>query len=215
TTVPPVAVVAPAPASGSAPAPASAPPADLSPIRSPFLDVPVTPPAVPAPDPGAAEPVPSPFLDRPVSDAAPLPVAAPPAVPVDPADPEGPDEADDAAETIVVHRPAVTTWVLLTDDGERFPLEADIVVLGRRPSGDEPGVQYLAIPDTTRTLSKQHACLTRDGDGWTVADLDSTNGVFLEQDGRERRVAAGGSTELVGRLLLGSVGLRLERGEGR
>lgn len=128
---------------------------------------------------------------------------------------ESVDIDDDAAETIVVERPAVVSWTLVTDDGRRHPLEADVVVLGRRPAGEEPGVQYLAVPDTSRTLSKQHACLTREGDGWIVTDLQSTNGVFLDLGGVERQLAPGDSAPVSGRLLLGTVGLHIEREDRR
>lgn len=126
---------------------------------------------------------------------------------------------DDASETVVVERSAPSTadptWVLVTDDGGRHALDASVVVLGRRPAGEEPGVQYLAVPDTSRTLSKQHACLTRDGDSWTVTDLSSTNGVFVERDGVERRLEPGETVAVTGRIVLGTVGAALEREESR
>ena len=146
----------------------------------------------------------------------------PPPAPAEP-DPDL-DPLDAAAETIVVDRrvpsaPDLPTpapsWVLVTDDGARHPLDAPVVVLGRRPAGDEPGVQYLAVPDTSRTLSKQHACLTRDGDDWTITDLDSTNGVFVEREGVEQRLAAGETAVVTGRIVLGTVGAALEREESR
>ena len=208
TAVAPELVAAPAPA----PAPAVVPehaPEPLAPASAP-IPVPATPP----------EPLVSPepvSLPEPASAAGSIPTAAPALTPT-PHPPPTPEPAlgdDDSAATIVVHRPAALAWALVTDAGERYPLEAGVVVLGRRPSGDEPGVQYLAVPDTSRTLSKQHACLTLEGDRWTIADLDSTNGVFLEVDGREQRVVAGESVAVDGRLLLGTVGLRIESGEAR
>ncbi|MFF2052859.1 DUF5684 domain-containing protein [Leifsonia sp. NPDC058194] len=177
----------------SAAAPSAEPDADLAPIRTPFMD---------APEPAAPEPV------------VPEPVA-PTIAPAEERTDIDIELDDDAAETIVVERAAVVTWTLVTDAGDRHPLEADVVVLGRRPAGEEPGVQYLAVPDTSRTLSKQHACLTRQGDGWIVTDLQSTNGVFLELDGVERQLAPGDSASVSGRLLLGTVGLRIEREDAR
>lgn len=170
-------------------APPAEPVAELPPIRTPFMDAPA---GVPAQE--AAVPESAPAEERIDIDI---------------------DIDDDAAETIVVERPVVVTWTLITDDGGRHPLEADVVVLGRRPSGEEPGVQYLAVPDTSRTLSKQHACLTREGDGWIVTDLQSTNGVFLDLDGVERQLAPGDSAPVSGRLLLGTVGLRIAREDAR
>lgn len=203
---PPVAVVPPVPiappVSAEAPeavAPPAEPVADLPPIHTPFMDAPAEPPV-----PGSPEPEPEP---EPAIEPAPMPEP----ISVE----ESIDIDDDAAETIVVERPAVVSWTLVTDDGGRHPLEADVVVLGRRPAGEEPGVQYLAVPDTSRTLSKQHACLTREGDGWIVTDLQSTNGVFLDLGGVERQLAPGDSAPVSGRLLLGTVGLHIEREDRR
>jgi len=178
-------------------APPTEPVADPAPIRTPFMDAPAD---IPTPEVAVPDPEPMP---EPAPEPAPEPIE------------NGIDLDDEAAETIVVERRAVATWTLVTDDGDRHPLEADVVVLGRRPAGEEHGVQYLAVPDTSRTLSKQHACLTRDGDGWVVTDLQSTNGVFLDLDGVERQLAPGDSAPVSGRLLLGTVGLRIEREDGR
>lgn len=204
--------------------PVAEPPVVGLPVAEPPAVVVQAPPVVAPDGPSTAlPPIRTPFMDHPPEE--PTPVASNADVPaaerparerpaVEPSAVELPLD-DEAAETIVVERPAAVSWSLVTDDGGRYPLERDVVVLGRRPAGEEPGVQYLAVPDTTRTLSKQHACLTRDADGdrdrWTVTDLASTNGVFLDLDGVERRVAPGESAAVTGRLLLGTVGLRIER----
>jgi hypothetical protein len=230
-----LATAAPSPTGPSAPAPGAraedAAVDDFPPIITPFMDAPADlpslAPAAPqpvapqsvAPEPVAPEPVaPEPVAPEPVAPepVAPGPVAPASIAPTPPPVEEHSDiDIDDAAETVVVERAPVVAWSLVTDDGGRYPLEADVVVLGRRPAGDEPGVQYLAVPDTSRTLSKQHACLARDGDSWIVTDLGSTNGVFLDLDGVERPLPPGDSAPVSGRLLLGTVGLRIERGDAR
>lgn len=209
----------------------------------PPAPAPATPTEAETPAPTAEPASPEPHLDTQAATPTPTSPSANPATPAAPAGPDLPaetiaptphptpaepdpdlDPLDAAAETIVVDRrvpsaPDPSTpdpsWVLVTDDGARHPLDAPVVVLGRRPAGDEPGVQYLAVPDTSRTLSKQHACLTRDGDGWTITDLDSTNGVFVERDGVEQRLASGGTAVVSGRIVLGTVGAALEREESR
>ena len=65
---------------------------------------------------------------------------------------------DDLDATVVVARRRGVRRSLVLDDGRKFSLSGASVVIGRNPIG-EPGEQRLAISDTTRTLSKTHACL--------------------------------------------------------
>lgn len=103
--------------------------------------------------------------------------------------------------------PSGERWALVLDDGSRLPLTAASVVLGRNPVAS-PGAQALLIPDATRTLSKTHARLDRDGSGWTLTDLGSTNGVrVLAHDGSAATPAPGVPTPVQGRILLGDVGM--------
>lgn len=60
------------------------------------------------------------------------------------------------------------------DTGQEYPLDAEVITIGRDPSVD------LVINDPE--VSRQHARLTRRGDHFLVQDLGSTNGTFL--DGR-------------------------------
>lgn len=98
-------------------------------------------------------------------------------------------------------------WALVLDDGRRLPLTAASIVLGRNPV-TPPGAQSLRIPDTTRTLSKTHARLDRNGSGWTLTDLNSTNGVqVVSGDGSAAVLAPEAPAEVQGRFLLGEVGM--------
>ncbi|MCO5171363.1 MAG: FHA domain-containing protein [Planctomycetes bacterium] len=61
----------------------------------------------------------------------------------------------------------------------------DMVTIGRVPNNDI----VLAYP----TVSKVHAYLRRDGDGWRLHDHRSRNGTFVDQ----RRLPSGGAHDLV------------------
>ncbi|MDR2320974.1 MAG: DUF5684 domain-containing protein [Microbacterium sp.] len=103
--------------------------------------------------------------------------------------------------------PSGERWALVLDDGSRLPLTAASIVLGRNPVASA-GAQALRIPDATRTLSKTHARLERDGSGWTLTDVNSTNGVqTFARDGSVAALAPGVPTPVQGRILLGDVGM--------
>jgi len=104
-------------------------------------------------------------------------------------------------------RPSGERWALVLDDGSRLPLTAASIVLGRNPVAST-GAQALRIPDATRSLSKTHARLERDGSGWILTDLGSTNGVqAFARDGSVASLAPGVPTPVRGRILLGDVGM--------
>ena len=127
---------------------------------------------------------------------------------LEPDDLEGLD--DDLEQTVVARRPRATGWVIEFEDGTTIPLPADDIVIGRKPSAD--GVPAVAIPDPSRTLSKSHARLRRSGEGWTIEDLDSTNGVALvHEDGREEDVAPRTATVATRRLIIGTMRVVLTR----
>lgn len=117
---------------------------------------------------------------------------------------------DDLEQTVVARRPRATGWIIELEDGTTIPLPADDIVIGRKPSAD--GVPAVAIPDPSRTLSKSHARLRRSGEGWTIEDLDSTNGVALvHEDGREEDVAPRTATVATRRLIIGTMRVVLTR----
>jgi hypothetical protein len=157
---------------------------------------------------------PPPWLtDRPeVTPPAPPPPAsvAPPARPWASIGP-----SDDLDRTVVVARAPVVPWHLVVEGGPTWRLTGTRVVLGRRPHGAGAGAQELAIPDSTRTLSKVHARLELVDGFWTVTDLDATNGVIVvEADGTETLLDPGASARLTERFLLGRVAMRVVAGDG-
>lgn len=209
------------------PAPAPAPSVVSSPSEEP---------AAPAPAPEAnrvVRPVPPSFRDggqpeappmpmiRPVPSATDVPASGQSAPVPAPAVPEGlvadvdktvvtPRPTDDDLDaTVVVARKRGVRRVLVLDDGRRFSLSGASVVIGRNPTG-EPGEQRLAIPDTTRTLSKTHARLVVQEDEWRLTDLHATNGVVVVgDDGSETLLDSGESVVGTGRFILGEVGMHV------
>ncbi len=55
--------------------------------------------------------------------------------------------------------------------GRTFPLDRDVITLGREPSS--------TIPIGEIQVSRQHARITRRGGQWVIEDLGSTNGTFV------------------------------------
>ncbi len=166
----------------------------------------IAPPPGIAPIPGLAAPAaPAPaWSAAPV--AAPASAAAPGYAPV-PVDDD--DDDDEVGATIVVDRKPRAQWHLVLADGGVLPVVDEIVVLGRKPL-EGAGAQSLAVPDTTRTLSKTHAKLELLQGRWIVTDLNSTNGVIVVRaDGTEDLLDEGGSAEVLERFVLGKVELRL------
>ena len=101
-------------------------------------------------------------------------------------------------------------WSLHLPGGELVALESRTVVLGRRPSVDDEGVQYVTVTDDTRTMSKRHARLDWTVTGWTITDLESTNGVTLvHDDGRTEKLSAGGTAIVPSRFRLGDAQVEL------
>ena len=116
-------------------------------------------------------------------------------------DPDGGE--DDLDSTIVVSRRQ--RWVLELGDGTLLDLDADDIVLGRKPTA-VGGSDTLLIADRTRTLSKSHARLRRDGETWTIEDLHSTNGVFVTaNDGQQIELTPGEIVAVTGELLIGTL----------
>lgn len=141
--------------------------------------------------------------------ATPAPRAPSPVPAADPASAESHDD-DEFGETVVVDRRPRIRAMLRVEGGPELALTADRVVLGRKPTGGAPGTQDLAVPDTTRTLSKVHARLERGEGGWIITDLDSTNGVVVvAPDGTETLLDRGAGAPLTGRFILGKVAMSI------
>jgi hypothetical protein len=202
---------------GIAPAPA-APVVSDPPVLAPLVAPPlpptptlVTPPAsvIEAPAPAVLTPPPVATTASRFQD--PSRASPPEPTPIVDTAPADDDDDDELAETIVVDRRPAPQYELALDDGPAYPLESAAVILGRHPTGDDPSVHYLAVRDTTRTLSKLHARLDLVDDGWRIGDLGSTNGVVvLADDGSEQPIGPGASLDLDGRrFVLGRVAMRV------
>lgn len=164
---------------------------------------------------GYAIPIPAPLeptlidevpIDRAPSPADPAPLLIPVPTPVTA---QGPAPAASPIPAPAAPVPAPSSWRITLDDGTRLALTAPRIVLGRSPAGG-PDEQCLAVPDTTRTLSKTHARLEYDGAGWHLTDLNSTNGSRVAAASGWSGVAPGIRVPLSGPFQLGDVGVRIE-----
>lgn len=115
---------------------------------------------------------------------------------------------DELDRTVVVVRK--TRWGLELPDGEVLELVSDDVVLGRKPEAPE-GAAVLQIVDPTRTMSKTHARLRRDGESWTIEDLQSTNGVaVIDELGQATQIDVGSAVAATPRLVIGTLEVKLQ-----
>lgn len=121
------------------------------------------------------------------------------------------DFDDDMDETIIAGR-RNKAWVFETDAGQRVPLTAAVVLLGRNPSSvaEYPNAQLVTVRDAGRTISKTHARIELVDDEWTITDLHSTNGVYLvDADGDEIELESGMAANIGSRFVLGEVAARI------
>ncbi|MBL3699772.1 DUF5684 domain-containing protein [Leucobacter luti] len=200
----PAAEVAAAPAAEVAAAPAAevaapgAEPAAPGPVAAPAV-APAA-PAVPAAMPAAPAAVPA--------TAAPA-VSEPAPEPADIFLHDAGDAEDEADHTVIVARRA--RWGLELPDGETLELVGDDIVVGRKPAPIAEA-RTLLVADPTRTVSKSHARLRRDGDDWTIEDLHSTNGLSLvDGAGNLSQIPAGLAFPAAERMVLGTLEVRLYR----
>lgn len=210
-------IAAPVPADRPAPVfavapPVAAPPAAIAPppaaAPAPVLPAPGI---APAPAPGVVPaPAPAPAVAVPPSPVPPPAAAAPaPAAPVTP--PLTRRARRDADDGPAASAPVGFTLTL--PSGQSVPVAASVVVLGRNPRADEAGVQYVAVSDEGRSVSKQHARLVWTGVHWTITDLGSTNGVSLVDPSGAESALEPHTTAVVGpRFVLGDAAVALTRG---
>lgn len=98
---------------------------------------------------------------------------------------------------VAVHRSS--SWRLVTDDGIRYPLEGEVVTIGRQAS--------CSIPISSPNLSRLHAEL-RFADGrWSIEDRGSTNGTRVNDE----LIVLPTTLDDGDDVFLGSVRLRIER----
>ena len=81
---------------------------------------------------------------------------------------------------------AARAQALLVGEGKRTVLRGARAVVGRSRDCD------LVLDDPN--VSRHHAELRQEGDGWAVADLGSTNGIKVNGRRVESRAAAGPAT---------------------
>ena len=170
-------------------------------------DLPV-PPVVPIP------PVPLPDLPAmaPLPDAPPVPAGdpdVPPEPPVAEPEPEPEPEVplvargfdlpvDPPLEATMITRPEAREELVIVHDGQRTPIEATVVQIGRAPGCD------IVLDD--RNVSRRHAEIRRRGPVVVLIDLDSTNGTIVNgRRVREHPLADGD------RITLGNSRLTFER----
>ncbi len=109
--------------------------------------------------------------------------------------------------------PARPVWRLHLPGDRTVPVTRP-VLLGRNPSAaaapaGASAAELIALDDPTSTVSKTHAALLPDGEGLSVTDLHSTNGVTLAGV----RIPAGEPVPMTpgSELLLGDLRVRAER----
>lgn len=185
----------------------------------PRTGLPPTPFAGDAQSAAAAASVPSdttafaPPSTTPFPAAAPVaPWSPPPLAPAPSAAPAAASAATEIEEHTVLAAHRRPSAALRLSNGQTVPLTADLVVLGRNPTPpvQAPGAQPIPVDDATRTVSKTHALLRREADGWSITDLSSTNGVIVGDGDAE--IAVGTPVPVSGRFLLGDADLFLDVG---
>ncbi|WP_407345738.1 FhaA domain-containing protein [Pengzhenrongella phosphoraccumulans] len=93
--------------------------------------------------------------------------------------------------TVVLPEPAGARLVLVDPDGEALEFCTDHVSIGRASTS------HLYVDD--ERASRRHAEMRRDERGWTVADLGSTNGTYVDShrvDGHPMRVQVGNAIHI-------------------
>jgi pSer/pThr/pTyr-binding forkhead associated (FHA) protein len=74
--------------------------------------------------------------------------------------------------------------ILATSDGNRLDLpEKDEVVIGREDPISEvfPDVDLTSLGGMEKGVSRKHAVIHRSGDGFSVEDMGSTNGTYVNK----------------------------------
>ena len=98
----------------------------------------------------------------------------------------------------MITRPESREELVIVHDGQRTPIEAAVVQIGRAPSCD------IVLDD--RNVSRRHAEIRRRGPVVVLIDLDSTNGTIVNgRRVREHPLADGD------RITLGNSRLTFER----
>jgi hypothetical protein len=75
--------------------------------------------------------------------------------------------------------PGARQLVLIREDGTEAPVKSERFLIGRGRHCD-------MVIDSTK-VSREHAAIVRDGDGWFIEDLDSANGTWHRRARIDRR----------------------------
>src|SRR6478752_1002446 len=135
------------------------------------------------------------------------PAAAPPAPAADPTDtvtfrPPQPESAEDRplndedAAAVDALPPGSALLVVQRGPsaGSRFLLDTDVVTAGRHPDSE------IFLDDVT--VSRRHAEFRRSADGYTVADVGSLNGTYVNRDRIDEVALQGGDEVQIGKYRL-------------
>ena len=78
--------------------------------------------------------------------------------------------------------------------GETYPLRGERVAIGRHPDAE------IFLDDVT--VSRDHAVVQRDGEGWVIVDEGSLNGTFINRRRGDRTVLSDGDEIQIGKYKL-------------
>jgi pSer/pThr/pTyr-binding forkhead associated (FHA) protein len=107
------------------------------------------------------------------------------------------DHADEIAEVGVEALPTGTALLVVKrgpNAGSRFLLDKDVTTAGRHPESD------IFLDDVT--VSRRHAEFHRTGDRFTVRDVGSLNGTYLNRERIEEAALSGGDEVQIGKFRL-------------
>jgi pSer/pThr/pTyr-binding forkhead associated (FHA) protein len=110
-------------------------------------------------------------------------------------DPERPLNEEDAAAVDALPRGSALLVVQRGPSaGSRFLLDTDVVTAGRHPESE------IFLDDVT--VSRRHAEFRRGPDGFTVSDVGSLNGTYVNRDRIDSVVLSGGDEVQIGKFRL-------------
>lgn len=111
-------------------------------------------------------------------------------------DDERPRLSEDDQRTVDALRPGTALLIVLRgpNTGARFLLDADEVGSGRHPSSD------IFLDDVT--VSRRHAVFARSPEGYTVRDIGSLNGTYVNRERIDEQVLEQGDEVQIGKFRL-------------
>ena len=104
------------------------------------------------------------------------------------------DERSDLLEELGIEGPALVIRSGGGRTGETYPLDRDQTTIGRSPDCD------IFLDDVT--VSRRHAVVARGDAGFTIEDLGSLNGTFLNRSRIERGALDNGDEVQIGKYRL-------------